>query len=218
MAPATTTQEVPICKCGAAKEGRNAVKKKTAGGTTIVCRACEKAARKRWRLRQKGFDVVKRRMPVDELITWYQEVYGWDQCWVGHYDQGAGATTTVDGQSEVATRAIYKRFHGVCLLPTTVLDHHAEGGCGDSSCNNPLHVSATDARGNALTGNGVGAINARKQFCHRGHPFTEGNTLRDKWGRRVCLRCTQLKHRDSTDPDQLTLDLEDLRTTIVCVG
>lgn len=61
--------------------------------------------------------------------------------------------------------------------------------CFNTGCVNYVsHLEIVTKRENILRSNGLGAINARKAFCKRGHPFDEANTIwRD--GRRACRTC-----------------------------
>lgn len=213
--------KAPRCrKCGRLKIGDNVIHKRVKGRPTTACRACHREAQRRFRLRKRGVNIPRRRMSLDERIAWYVQQFGWDACWIGPYGKKLWPKTTVQGRTRNLARAIYERFHGVCLLGSALLDHHdyLHGGCADSRCTNPFHVVPTDARGNALTGNSPAGINSRKTHCIREHPFTPSNTFVDAGGRRTCLRCAELEHRDSTDPAQLSLGLSDPRRPLRCVA
>ena len=68
-----------------------------------------------------------------------------------------------------------------------VLDHK----CRTRSCVNPDHLEAVTSRTNTLRGAGFAAENFSKTHCHRGHEFSEANTMRRR-GWRECRKCIRL--------------------------
>ena len=67
------------------------------------------------------------------------------------------------------------------------LDHT----CRNPACVNPSHLEPVTHRENDLRGVGVGARNARKSHCSKGHPYDLMNTLFGKRGR-ICRTCRKL--------------------------
>jgi hypothetical protein len=67
--------------------------------------------------------------------------------------------------------------------------------CGNTRCVNPAHLEAVTMRENIMRGAGVGALNARKTRCMRGHEFTDANTYRFPDGRRGCRQCRAMLRR-----------------------
>ncbi len=67
--------------------------------------------------------------------------------------------------------------------------------CPNRGCVNPAHLRAVTAKVNILGGNGVGAINARKTHCRKGHPYDKANTRVNKLGYRSCRTCDRIRAR-----------------------
>lgn len=65
---------------------------------------------------------------------------------------------------------------------------HLDHLCRNTSCVNPAHLEAVSPRENYMRGEGVGALNAAKTECLRGHEFTPENT-RFYAGKRHCRTC-----------------------------
>lgn len=60
--------------------------------------------------------------------------------------------------------------------------------CRVRRCVNPAHLEPVTARENIMRGVGMGARNARRTHCPKGHPYEGDNLLLDKTGRR-CRTC-----------------------------
>ena len=78
--------------------------------------------------------------------------------------------------------------------------------CRNRSCVNPAHMEAVTIRENTLRSPiAPAAVNARKRYCVRGHPFNAANTGRTPDGRRYCRLCNRLRQTQrgqSTNPVQ----------------
>lgn len=84
-----------------------------------------------------------------------------------------------------AHRAVYELMVGPIPEGLT-LDHL----CRNRRCVRPSHLEPVTRAENVLRGEGLGAANARKTRCHKGHELTEANTgIRTKTGWRSCLTC-----------------------------
>lgn len=115
-------------------------------------------------------------------------------CWVwtaGRTSNGYGKFW-VDGHTLVAHRLAYQELVGP--IPDRMqLDHL----CRNRACVNPAHLEPVTARVNNLRGVGHAALNALKDRCNNGHPFTPENTYRrrDGRGQRQCRTCAREAQR-----------------------
>lgn len=85
-----------------------------------------------------------------------------------------------------AHRAAYEAAYGP-IPKGLVIDHL----CRNTECCNPEHLEAVTQRVNALRGTSRPAVNARKETCPKGHPFT----MKGDW--RYCPVC-ELERRIQT--------------------
>jgi hypothetical protein len=126
-----------------------------------------------------------------------------DECWpwtgpIGEHGYGA---TTLKRRNMLASRAVYIAFVGdPGDLTVDHLCHKPEecpGGkaCPHRRCVNPSHLGLETRVGNAMRGNSVWAINARKTHCSKGHEFTPENTRMER-GSRVCVACKRKAGRE----------------------
>lgn len=68
--------------------------------------------------------------------------------------------------------------------------------CRVKNCGNITHLEAVTSRENTLRGNGITAINARRDCCINGHPFTPENTYRKPHPPgRACRECMRIAGR-----------------------
>lgn len=65
--------------------------------------------------------------------------------------------------------------------------------CGNKACFNPKHLEAVTGKENILRSNSLGAINARKTHCPKGHPY---DVLLGAKQRRGCRQCNQQNRRE----------------------
>jgi len=61
--------------------------------------------------------------------------------------------------------------------------------CRNRACSNLNHLEVVTPRVNKARGMGVPAINKRKVACIHGHPYTEANTMKRRYGHRRCITC-----------------------------
>ena len=93
-----------------------------------------------------------------------------------------------------AHRYIWERLNGP--IPKGLqLDHL----CRVRHCVNPKHLDIVTNRENALRGNGITAINARKKECNSGHWLAGKNLIiikrRGRLPHRKCLQCRRASFR-----------------------
>ncbi|MEU4967832.1 HNH endonuclease signature motif containing protein [Streptomyces smyrnaeus] len=118
--------------------------------------------------------------------------------WTGELSEKGYGRTQRKGRYTGAHRAVYEHLVGP-IPEGLVLDHL----CRNPPCVNPAHLEPVTNRDNILRGIGVGAINAQKTHCIRGHEFTPENTLRlgPNWpggpDRRACRTCRRAKNREA---------------------
>lgn len=68
--------------------------------------------------------------------------------------------------------------------------------CRNTQCCNPDHLEAVTQRVNIMRSESFSAVNARKQACPKGHPYTPENTSIDRSHgdeRRKCRECNRLR-------------------------
>ncbi len=107
---------------------------------------------------------------------------------------GYGAIN-INGRNMAVHRVVYEYFNGP--IPHGLqLDHVRARGCRSRLCCNVDHLEPVTPRINVLRGDSVGAVNASKTHCPRGHEYTSDNlqpyALQHR-GHRVCLICARSK-------------------------
>jgi hypothetical protein len=115
-------------------------------------------------------------------------------CWIPSYapaSTGYIPITVTEAtnkyRQKLAHRFMYESLVGP-IPDGMTLDHL----CRRPACCNPTHLEVVTMKENLLRGEGVGALNARKTKCCRGHPFDEVNTRVSASGARVCRACARL--------------------------
>ena len=111
-------------------------------------------------------------------------------CWIWTGSVAARGYGSVwwDGKLRRAPRVIYEWHRGP--IPRGLeLDHL----CRVHACVNPAHLEPVLHRVNILRGVGMGARNARKTHCPRGHAYD----VMLKRGGRCCLTCRRESNRRS---------------------
>jgi hypothetical protein len=144
------------------------------------------------RLRDTGSPTGTRR-PTAEARFFAKVVESAAGCWLWT------ASKTLDGYGSFSGRPggvtirshIWAYEHLIGPVPAGLqLDHL----CRKRSCVNPWHLDPVTSRVNTLRGDTVQAVNACKERCKRGHPFTPENTYITKPGSRSCRICLAM-HR-----------------------
>lgn len=116
-----------------------------------------------------------------------------DGCWLWtayRNPDGYGRFRPYRQNQVMAHRFAYEQIVGPIPEGLT-LDHL----CRDRACVNPAHLEPVTAGENVMRGTAVGAVNAAKTHCYRGHAFTPENTRVDPHGWRVCRACKRTKRR-----------------------
>ena len=111
-----------------------------------------------------------------------------EECWIwtGATDAKGYGTVGWDRKTYRAHRLIYEILRGP-VGEGLELDHL----CRVPPCCNPKHLDPVHHRTNILRGVGMGARNAKKTHCPRGHVYDR--TLRNGW--RWCWTCTRETRR-----------------------
>jgi hypothetical protein len=123
------------------------------------------------------------KISVDESGCWV---------WLAYRNRGGYGCVSWEGMSRLAYRITYTEL--VSPVPEGLeLDHL----CRVRHCVNPDHLEPVTRQTNALRGVGVGAKNAKKTHCPKGHPLSGDNLLPGdlKRGGRKCRQC----HRSETN-------------------
>jgi hypothetical protein len=103
--------------------------------------------------------------------------------WQARINASGYGTFTFNGSTQLAHRIAQHLFRNGIPDGLTV-DHL----CGNRECVNPLHHEIVTQTANNARSNSPSAVNARKNACKHGHPFSEENTY--YWeGKRACRTC-----------------------------
>lgn len=134
----------------------------------------------------------KEALPVEERF--WRMVARTDGCWLwtgsttvaGYPRLSIGSRTTHTRGQVFAHRFSYELHRGPIPVGLT-LDHL----CRQPRCVRPEHLEAVSLHENVLRGTGLGAANARKTYCKRGHLLDDANNLpyAKRQGIRACRIC-----------------------------
>ena len=127
---------------------------------------------------QSRFDSKVRLIPLTGCMVW-----------IGSTSSAGYGQVHAQGRSLSAHRLAYALEYGDTECD---LDHV----CRVRSCVNPEHLEPVTHRENVLRGASFSASNAGKQFCPRGHEFSDGNMVASQSSRgwRSCLTCLHERH------------------------
>ena len=109
-----------------------------------------------------------------------------DDCWEWPTKSklGYGTVYLKDHKKTMLVRRLSYTIVNEKIQDGMVIDHL----CRNTSCVNPEHLEAVTPKTNILRGVSNSAVNAKKEFCIRGH---------NRWGKqrkgRRCLECHRLK-------------------------
>lgn len=114
-------------------------------------------------------------------------------CW--EWEAGINNVTSYavfyfNGRQIMAHRFSYMVFNDR-LIPKMEIDHL----CRNRRCVNPCHLEQVTQKENLLRGEGIGAINSKKELCKRGHPLSGDNIRINARGSRVCKACHQERYQ-----------------------
>lgn len=111
--------------------------------------------------------------------------------WRGAFNLQTYGNFWLRGRQLKPHRFSYEQAMGEIPVGLTI-DHL----CRNQRCVNPLHLEAVTNKENILRGDGITAMEARKNKCLRGHPYTKENTYRRPGSDdRQCRTC--MRQRDS---------------------
>jgi hypothetical protein len=114
--------------------------------------------------------------------------------WTGYIGGGGYGTVMLKRQGAgkkrhvLAHRFVYSILVGP-VPPDLTLDHL----CRNRACVNPAHLEPVTMRVNVLRGIGPAALNARKEYCSRGHILPP---VSPDGGPRKCQPCMTVHHRN----------------------
>jgi hypothetical protein len=134
---------------------------------------------------------LHRYIPAIERIM-RRVVFASSGCWefTGRLDPDGYGRAGVGGRQRMAHRITWEFTRGP--IPDGLQIDHL---CRNRACVNPSHLEVVDARTNTLRGISSPAINARKDRCRNGHPFTR---LYKRAGvdrfERACLACRRERY------------------------
>ena len=121
---------------------------------------------------------------VNYLGKWSLIRGEWSQCWewTGGLDGSGYGAIHIDGHKKGAHRWIYEQIHGP-ITPSNLETDHL---CRNRKCVRDSHLEIVTRRENIVRGIGPTALNAAKDTCDLGHPFTQDETRN---GQRYCRIC-----------------------------
>jgi hypothetical protein len=116
-----------------------------------------------------------------------------DDCWQWDNPDSEGyGRVTFSGTQYLAHRVVYENLVGP--IPAGL---HIDHLCRNRGCVNPDHLDPVTCRVNVMRSPiAIGAVNARKTHCKRGHEFTAENTYVLPEGGRHCRECWKINNRE----------------------
>lgn len=138
-------------------------------------------------------------MNQERLKKFYSLILESNECWIWQGNRSRTKCTVKEygmfhqgGKNRKAHRVSYEHFNASLTEGLTI--HHI---CNNGLCVNPKHLQEMTLRENVLLGNGMGAINARKTHCSKGHEFSEDNT-NYSGNHRSCRICNKIRSKEWT--------------------
>lgn len=110
--------------------------------------------------------------------------------WTGAVSSSGYGSVGVHGKNICCHRFSYEMRHG--KIPQKLQIDHL---CRVKLCVNPEHLEVVTKEENNRRGFSPSAINIRKSFCPKGHPYYGSNLRLKKCGGRECRECDNAKHR-----------------------
>lgn len=127
-------------------------------------------------------------LPIDRF--WRNTKIELNGCWIwiSRKDRRGYGEFYAEGRNQRAHKWLYERVFGP--VPAGLELGHLPFSGHDPACVCPLHVRPITHRENLLEApTGIAAINAVKQCCPHGHPYSPDNTFIDRNGHRECKEC-----------------------------
>jgi len=131
----------------------------------------------------------------DRFFKKVEKAEGGCWLWLAGKSPGGYGKFSVCRMTVAAHRFSYLIAHGE--ISSLTIDHL----CRNRACVNPVHLEQVPIRENILRGEGLAAINARKDSCDREHPFNEKNLRVSPNGHggtyRACRKCEAIDMKKS---------------------
>lgn len=141
--------------------------------------------------RLEAQNIVADRVTIDPATECWE--------WQGSTQSSGYSRLSYRGRTWLGHRFSYEAFHDD--IPNGMQIDHL---CRNRICLNPDHLEPVTQRTNILRGSGVSAVNASKQRCPQGHPYSVVGTDRIC---RICRARNQKRRRDeATDIDHGTVN------------
>lgn len=178
----------------------------TKDGLNWRCKQCQNQYAQQWQRKRalaKCDPVVVATIkyaPYQRVVKFASKVQVLENgCWMWtgncHPETGYGRLWFDRHDDRLAHRLAYEWSVGP-IPAGLVIDHL----CRHRSCVNPSHLEPVTSAVNTMRGVGIGAINAAKTHCLRGHPFDSENTYVVKIYNgnlgRSCKECSRIRKRE----------------------
>lgn len=125
---------------------------------------------------------------IERMVELHVDASGECWLWTGCLSSSGYGRTAIHGKPLAAPRVFYAHFRG--YIPEK---HVVVQTCRNRRCVNPAHLEAIPPGVRTLRGNGIGARNARKTVCLRGHALEGTNLQILPDGRRQCVACRAVR-------------------------